>query len=334
MIDFTELPEDGIKFEQLIRELLVLEGFETHWTGVGQDGGRDLVITEKLSGELSVYERKWLVSCKHTANSGKSLGREQAGSISEDCRAIGAEGYILVCSTQPTTSLVTRLDEIERSQNIITKVWDSIEIEKRLSKPNTFNLIHTFFPESAKNYQWKIYNAFSPAFWAANYKDYFFYMSCRHSNTYPYLKGIEAIVSILEKVTLYKDKYGLKSQYLRLRAVYYDDKHCNHVAYVDYIYPKGTKKDKIIGPKKMNRVLSKLFSDMEDRVLNQPDWDIIYLEESVGGDSFQLNHKRYYQPYLKEFEKGEERNKFLHNWVYEIEKLEEQYGEQDDTLGE
>lgn len=323
MIDFKELPEDGVKFEQLIRELLVLEGFETHWTGVGQDGGRDLVVTEKLKGDLSEHERKWLISCKHTANSGKSLGREQAGNISEDCRAINAEGYILVCSTQPTTSLVTRLEEIEKNQNIITKVWDSIEIEKRLLKPNTFNLIHTFFPESSKNYQWKIYNAFSPAFWAANYREYFFYMSCRHSNTYPYLESIETIISLMERVPIFKDvEEGWDSHYLRLRAVYYDDKHCTHIAYIDYIYPKGTKEDDILNPKELNNFLFSSFTKEDHDVMNVPSWDVRYLQESTESDSFQLDHKSYYEPYLKEFEKGMKRNMFLHDMVFEMEQIE------------
>jgi hypothetical protein len=116
MIDFKELPDDGIKFEQLIREILVLERFETHWTGVGPDGGRDLVIIEHLEGNLSDYKRKWLVSCKHYANSGKSVGREDIGNIIDDCKSINAEGYILACSTQPSSSLVTRLDEIASNQ--------------------------------------------------------------------------------------------------------------------------------------------------------------------------------------------------------------------------
>lgn len=321
MIDFKELPEDGIKFEQLIRELLVREGFETHWTGVGQDGGRDLVVTEKLKGELSEYERKWLISCKHTANSGKSLGREQAGNITEDCKAIGAEGYILVCSTQPTASLVTRLSEIENKQKIITKFWDSIEIEKKLLKPNTFSLIHTFFPESAKNYQWKIYNAFSPAFWAANYKDYFFYLSCRHSNTYPYLESVETIVKLIEKIPIYKEN-GWDSHYLRLRAVYYDDKHCTHIAYVDYIYPNKADKKTILNPRELYSVLSKAFTKKEHKIMNQPSWDILYVPESTYSDSFQLDHKSYYEPFLKEFENGNARREFLHDLVFQHEMLE------------
>jgi len=323
MIDFTELPLDGVKFEQLIRELLILDGFETHWTGVGQDGGRDLVVTEKLKGKLSYYKRKWLISCKHTANSGKSLGREQAGNITEDCKAVGAEGYILVCSTQPTSSLVTRLEEIEQNQGIITRFWDSIEIEKMLLQPNTFNLIHTFFPCSSKNYKWKIYNAFSPAFWAANYKDYFFYLSCRHSNTYPYLESVETIVSLIEKVPLYKDiDDGWNSHHLRLRAVYYDDKHGTHIGYVDYLYPTGSDMDDLISPKALNDLLFHAFTEKENKIMNQPSWDVLYIEASTTSDSFQLDHKKYYEPYLKEFEKGLSREDFLHDIVFQNEMME------------
>jgi len=323
MIDFTELPKDGVKFEQLIRELLVLEGFETHWTGVGQDGGRDLIVIEKLNGELSEYIRTWLISCKHFANSGKSIGREQAGNILEDCKAIGAEGYILICSTQPTSSLVDRLKQIEQNQNIITRFWDSIEIENRLLKPNTFKLIHTFFPKSAQNYRWKIYNAFSPAFWAANYKDYFLYLSCRHSNKYPYLKSIEIIANLVEKIPIYKDKvYGSESHYLRLRGVYFDDKHSTHIGYVDYIYPKGTSKDRIINPKKLNEFLFQEFTKKDHAIMNLPSWDFRYIEENTGSDSFQLDHKRYYEPYLKEFEQGMTRDEFLHDKAINYEKME------------
>jgi hypothetical protein len=323
MIDFKELPEDGVKFEQLIRELLVLEGFETHWTGVGQDGGRDLIVIEKLTGDLSDYKRKWLISCKHTANSEKSLGREQAGNISEDCKAIDAEGYVLVCSTQPTSSLISRLEEIEKNQKIITKYWDSIEIEKRLLKPNTFSLIHTFFPESSKNYRWKIYNAFSPGFWAANYKDYFFYLSCRHSNNYPNLESVETIVSLLERIRIYKDrKNGWYDHYLRLRAVYYDDKHSTHIGYADYIYPEDSDEKKIINPPELKKLLDKAFTNKDNKVMNIPDWDILYIPATTSSDSFQLDHKKYYEPYLRDFEHGYARTEFLDDIVFEYEVLE------------
>ena len=323
MIDFKELPTDGVKFEQLIREILVREGFDTHWTGVGPDGGRDLVIIEKFAGPLSTYNRKWLISCKHFAHSGNSVGREQAGSIVEDTKAIGAEGYILVCSTQPSTSLISRLEEISKNQGIITKFWDSIEIEKRLLNPRTFSLIHTFFPESAKNYQWKIYNAFSPAFWAANYKSYFFYLSSRHSTTFPYLDGIEAIVKIFEKIKVFKDtnEFGWMDQSLRLRAVYYDDKHCTHTVFLDYIYPHNAEKASIIDPVTLYEKLGKAFTKKEHKVINRPDWDVRYVAAHTGSDTFQLDHKNYYEPFMKNFESGSARNEFLHDLAFQLRQL-------------
>jgi len=304
---------------EAIRELLVLEGFETHWTGVGQDGGRDLVVTEKLAGDLSEYKRKWLISCKHLANSGKSLGIAELGNVVEDCRAIGAEGYILVCSTQPTSSVVKRLEEIEAVQHIIAKIWDSIEVEKRMLKPNTFRLIHTFFPKSSEHYRWNIYNAFSPAFWAANYKDYFFYLSCRQSNKYSDLESVETIVTLMEGVPIYKHKkYGWEDHYLRLRAVYYDDKHSTHIAYVDYIFPHKTEEKTILKPKQLNDLLFEAFVKGEYETMNQPTWDVRYIPESTGGDSFQLDHKEYYEPYLKEFERGMSRNEFLDDMAFSL----------------
>lgn len=60
MIDFTELPTDGIKFEKLVRELLIRSGFEVHWTGVGPDGGRDLVVIEQAQGALTRFNESGL----------------------------------------------------------------------------------------------------------------------------------------------------------------------------------------------------------------------------------------------------------------------------------
>ncbi|MNB99404.1 hypothetical protein D3C75_466830 [compost metagenome] len=48
MLDFSELPRNGVLFEQLLREILVREGFEVHWTGVGIDGGRDIIFLNML----------------------------------------------------------------------------------------------------------------------------------------------------------------------------------------------------------------------------------------------------------------------------------------------
>lgn len=179
MIDFTELLPDGIKFEQFVRELLLRSDFEVHWTGVGPDAGRDLIIIETVEGPLATFKRKWMVSCKHYASSGRSVGLDDVRNIVDECEAVGASGYLLACSTQPSASVVKRFEELEATRKIIIRYWDGVELEKRLYSPRTFPLISLFFPLSSRSMSWQIYNTYSPSFWAANYKDYFLYLSSR-----------------------------------------------------------------------------------------------------------------------------------------------------------
>src|SRR5439155_18878911 len=118
------------------------------WTGKGADQGRDILITERSTGPLGPFSRKWLVQCKHLAHSGKSVGRNDLGSIVDDCRQVGAEGYLLACSTQPSASLVTKLNELAAipQNRLATRIWDSVDLEKLLSGPRSFALGHIFFP--------------------------------------------------------------------------------------------------------------------------------------------------------------------------------------------
>jgi len=321
MIDFKELPRDGVLFEQLIREIFLKEGFEVHWTGVGADGGRDLVVTEVLKGKLSKIERKWLVSCKHFANdkNNRSVNASDIGDFSSDCNAVGATGFILACSTQPSAGLVKRLEETGTIKGIETRFWDSIEIEKRITSPKCFSLIHTFFPKSALSYQWKIYNAYSPSFWAANYKDYFLYMSSRDASTYPDLQDIETMVKKLEEIPVFKDKkYGFDSHYLRIRAVYFDNKHESYVVFVDYIYPKNCKKEKIMLPKEINKYLKTgqgLYSDGQSMWM-LTDWDVRYVPAITTSDHFHLDHKDYYDPFMEKYQSGISRNDFFEDWLH------------------
>jgi len=313
MLDFKELPKDGVLFEQLIREIFLKNEFETHWTGVGPDGGRDLIVTEILEGKLSKIERKWLVSCKHFANAkkNKSVSATDIGDFSSDCNAVGATGFILACSTQPSAALVKRLEETAIEKKIKTIFWDSIEIEKRLTSLKCFGLIHTFFPRSAKNYLWQIYNTYSPSLWSANYKNYFLYMSSRDANTYPELRDIETMVAKLEEIPIYKDEeYSWNNHYLRIRAVYYDDKHDSYSTFIDYIFPHNEKKENIMPLNEINKFLQNgqgLYSDGES-MWKLTSWDIRYVPALTTSDHFHLDHKNYYIPFMKNFETGSSRS--------------------------
>jgi restriction endonuclease len=318
MIDFTELPADGVKFEQLVREILVRSEFDVHWTGVGPDGGRDLVAIETAQGQLAPFERRWLVSCKHYANSGKSVGLDDVTDISDACASVDATGYLLVCSTQPSSAVVRRLQEIQTNKRIATRYWDSIEIEKRLNAPNTFALVNIFFPKSSAAIPWLIYNTTRPSFWAANYKDYFLYLGSRTANLYPSLQDVEEMVRRLESIELPKGS-DWREHFIRPRAVYFDDKHEQYSVFADYIYPRSDERNTLL-PGQLNDVLKDgqgLYSD--DQVMwKLTHWDIRYVSTDQASDHFHLDHKSYYEPHIDNFRSGSARESFISelSWVH------------------
>lgn len=317
MLDFTELPADGVRFEQLIREILIRSSFEVHWTGTGPDGGRDLVAIERALGPLAQFERRWLVSCKHYANSGRSVGLDDVTDISDACAAVDASGFLLACSTQPSSTVVRRLEEIELNRGIVTRYWDSIELEKRLDSPSTFPLINIFLPKGSAAMPWKIYNTTRPSFWAANYKDYFLYLGSRTSNLFPQLGDVENIVARIESIKLPKGENWNK-HYVRPRGVYFDDKNEQYSVFADYLYPEGKQK-KTLTPKQINAVLKDgegLYSDGQS-MWYLTRWDIRYVATNQISDRFHLDHKDYYEPYIDNFRIGHSREDFVSeiDWI-------------------
>ncbi|MGG3562737.1 restriction endonuclease [Neobacillus rhizosphaerae] len=311
MIDYTELPSNGVAFEQLIRELLIRSGFEVHWTGVGPDGGKDLIFYERVPGKLAPFQRKWLVSCKHYAHSGQSVGLKDVSSIIDECEAIGAEGFLLVCSTQPSSSVVKRFEEIEGRRNLLIRYWDGVELERQLNNPSTLPLIHLFFPKTSKEVGWKIFNTQSPSFWAANYKDYFLYLSSRISNSFPNLKDVEEIIKRLESIELPKGS-DWSNHYIRPRAIYFDNKHETFSVFADYIYPYD-QKESVLSPSKLNEVLEDgqgLYSD-STYMWYITHWDIEYISSNQISDRFHLDSKYYYEQFINNFKTGLPRRSFI-----------------------
>ena len=180
------------------------------------------------TGPLGSFRRRWLVQCKHFAHSARSVSRNDIPSIVDDFRQANADGYLLVCSTHPSSSVVQKLDEIsnELSNRLITTILDSVELEKRLNEPRGFALAHIFFPISMRNTPWRIYNMGSPSKWAAHYKNYFIYLSCRQSAHFPSVSEVEIIAERLEQI------HPQKPNELIRPRVYFDEKNVNNSAFL------------------------------------------------------------------------------------------------------
>lgn len=317
MLDFKELREDGVEFEQLIRELLLAEGLDVHWTGVGPDGAKDLTVVESYEGILGSIKKKWVVQCKHNAHSGKSVSKDNL-SIMETCLAVNADGFLLACSTQPTSALLRHFKDIEDGKNIEVKYWDSIEIEKRLMKPNNFHLIDVFFKNASKNIGWKLFNTQDPKLWMAHYKKYFIYLSSRGSLTFGGLEFVEKMIDIIEsfkgidkKELIGIERWTNNREYLVPRAIHYDDKNSRFTVFLDYMFDIGEK------PKAREVDLDNYFNEENWNVEGAfVTWDICFVQAIFSSDHFSINHKDYYTMYMDNFKIGYERDYNISSFIY------------------
>jgi hypothetical protein len=313
MLDFTELPSNGTAFEQLIRELLFVQNLSPRWTGKGPDQGRDLIAEETATGPLGSFRRRWLVECKHYAHSDKSVGRDDITSVVDNCRQINADGYLLACSTQPSSGLVQKLQEIsaEPRNRLVTAVWDRIEVEKRLFEPRGFPLAHLFFPRSMAKTAWRVYSIIgSPTRWVAHYKDYFIYLSSRDSSYFPDLLQTEWLIDRLASIRPHN-----RDEEIRPRAVYFDDKHTQFHAFADYLVPERAKPS--LRPQDFENVLHSWTAMGTGARYECPaGWDIKLVRTSPGSDHYHSDHEDYYKPYLRNFEQGIFRGGQLCDLVY------------------
>ena len=249
MIDFTELPKDGTKFEQLVREILLKKGLHPHWTGKGPDSGRDLLVEEELKSDIRNYKRLWLVDCKHNAKSNATVGVNAITDIRDRCERVRAEGFLLVCSTTISSELSRKLEEINTNTQIATEVWDSVTIEKLLLNPVSYSVAQQFFPVSMAIPAWKMFYTEREERWLSHFNGYFLYVESRAGINPPSLIDLEAIIHELESVVIGDNES------LRIRAIWHDTPNgpFYNIA-ADYLVP--SENPPTLGPSEIARQLN------------------------------------------------------------------------------
>lgn len=231
MLDFTNLPRDGIRFEQLIRDLLLRSRLRPTWTGVGPDSGRDLLAIETLRGPLSSSERIWLVDCKHFAHSRRSVGVSDVVDIVDRCHRTNATGFLMATSTQPSSELVRKFNEIQQRTGIAILIWDGCIIEDRLLTHRNYSLAQNAFYNPRPD-QWRIFFTEREQRWTAHFNGNFLYVESRSGIDPPSLHFLEKIIGALYLVQLGPNEA------LRVRAIWHDTPNgCFYTCWADYLVP-------------------------------------------------------------------------------------------------
>jgi hypothetical protein len=240
--------------------------------------------------------KKWLIQCKHKAHSNNAVGISDLDDIVDSCVQQDANGYLLVCSTYPSSSVIDRLEKIKnnRSHGIDTAYWDAVILEKFLTTQYTWNVAHRFFPISSMPAKIKTTATNDPSYWIMNYKDYYFHLSNRVGSNYEL--NFESIISRVKDIEKIKIP---DNQYLRLRAVHYDDKNGCYTYYIDYLY-KAKSEEMLSIPWIKNILGDEYVLDDNQTYL----FDIIGYQVSIYSDHFDKDHADYYLPFIDNFRHG------------------------------
>ena len=148
MIDWTEVT-DGDAWELFARDFLVAIGYVIEvGPSRGADGGRDLIVCEQLKGVASSQKFSWLVSCKHYATRGRSVGRKDEMDILDRVKQHKADGFFGFYSTVASTGLLDRLKELKSSGGITDYlVYDHRIVEGYFARDGMSKIAMQHFPK-------------------------------------------------------------------------------------------------------------------------------------------------------------------------------------------
>ncbi len=150
MIDFKELSHTDDTWELFARDFLRERGFFIESPpDRGPDGGKDMLVTERLRGNLNKYQFRWLVSCKHFANSGNSVSEREEQNILERVSSFKADGFLGFYSTIASSGLNKRLKDLRDEKKIRDySIFDHKAIENLLITVGYSHLLMRYFPDS------------------------------------------------------------------------------------------------------------------------------------------------------------------------------------------
>ncbi|TGL57185.1 hypothetical protein EHQ58_14830 [Leptospira ognonensis] len=119
---------------------------DVNLSGIGPDGGRDILIKLEINDGLSIVERTWIIQCKFHKN---SLSPSQISDVNIPTliHSYSAHGYLLVLKERPTSKLKEMFSRLDLNCRNKYKyiVWDGSELIQRLHLHP--DVINQFFPK-------------------------------------------------------------------------------------------------------------------------------------------------------------------------------------------
>ncbi len=115
-------------------------------SGIGTDGGRDILVEFDLSDDIKMFKRKWVIQCKFH-DSTISPAKINTINIPTLIHSYGASGYLLVCKTNPTSGLTELFERLnnECKYNYKYECWNGSQLLRKILLKK--ELLQLFFPK-------------------------------------------------------------------------------------------------------------------------------------------------------------------------------------------
>lgn len=114
-------------------------------SGIGPDGGRDILITFEMTDSIIPFTRKWVVQCKfYEILSKADLATINIPSLIHE---YGANGYLLICKGDVSSTLTDMFENLRRECRLgySYMIWTGDQLKNMLRVK--VSLFPGYFPE-------------------------------------------------------------------------------------------------------------------------------------------------------------------------------------------
>jgi predicted helicase len=116
-------------------------------SGTGTDGGRDILVTLKVTDSIVTFERRWIVQCKFH-NSDISTDKISDINIPVLLNSYRASGYLLICRRKPTSKLTDLFERLESaSDGLKFLVWSGEQFKRLILVKSKRQILQQYFPK-------------------------------------------------------------------------------------------------------------------------------------------------------------------------------------------
>lgn len=154
-IDFSEIPDDRIFEDLAVSYFEDLKNEKEHKiidvsvkpSGVGADGGRDILLTFNVPDGVATFERRWVVQCKFHS-SDISTNKIADINIPTLIHSYRASGYLLICRKKPTSKLTELFDRLEQNCRFEYKytIWSGEQFKRQILVKSQKEILQQYFP--------------------------------------------------------------------------------------------------------------------------------------------------------------------------------------------